>query len=324
MDFLHTIEMALPALRQLLTFLTSQDGSGRENTFFHKARAFIDKAIFILEQMEDRTKKQCSATLNFILSTAWLVVQNLHSGEFFSSVRRVMRDIKDVFNGQIPNYMTSSYEELRRLLDTTSVKLENIRSTCCAIIEQVNDSDEYNWASLLTVRRLKALRLKASFEIRDCEQSLDRAHVIIELLHSEVQQHGIELGLGFVLATLVTFGLGFGAVRAVQQGGGLRAGLLGCSGVASAICCVMVARRLHEYRTAWEEVRRRRSQYQQLSIRLDWLRETVEKDLQEGVQLMSVHASERMIIIFSIILAYLIYIFVYFTDQVIDPQKIEL
>ena len=137
MDFLHTIEMALPALRQLLTFLTSQDGSGRENTFFHKARAFIDKAIFILEQMEDRTKKQCSATLNFILSTAWLVVQNLHSGEFFSSVRRVMRDIKDVFNGQIPNYMTSSYEELRRLLDTTSVKLENIRSTCCAIIEQV-------------------------------------------------------------------------------------------------------------------------------------------------------------------------------------------
>ena len=64
-------------------------------------------------------------------------MQNLHSGEFFSSVRRVMWDIKDVFNGQIPNYMTSSYEELRRLLDTTSVKLENIRSTCCAIIEQV-------------------------------------------------------------------------------------------------------------------------------------------------------------------------------------------
>ena len=137
MDFFHTIEMALPVLRQLLTFLTSQDGSERENTFVHRARAFIDKAIFILEQMEDRKKKQCSATLNFILSTAWLVVQNLHSGEFFSAVRRVMRDIKDLFNGQIPNYMTSSYEELRRLLDTTSVKLENIRSTCCAIIEQV-------------------------------------------------------------------------------------------------------------------------------------------------------------------------------------------
>ena len=87
--------------------------------------------------MEDRKKKQCSATLNFILSTAWLVVQNLHSGEFFSAVRRVMRDIKDLFNGQIPNYMTSSYEELRRLLDTTTVKLENIRSICCAILEQV-------------------------------------------------------------------------------------------------------------------------------------------------------------------------------------------
>lgn len=118
--------------------------------------------------------------------------------------------------------------------------------------------------------------------------------------------------------------MGFSAAQAVQQGGGLRAGVLGFGGVASAICCAMVIRRIHEYRTAWEEVRRRRSQYQQLSIRLDRLRETVEKDLQEGVQLMSMHVSERMIIIFSIILAYLVYIFVYFTDQVIDPQKIEL
>lgn len=116
----------------------------------------------------------------------------------------------------------------------------------------------------------------------------------------------------------------FGAVRAIQQGGGLRAGLLGCGGAATAICCVLVIRRLCDYRTAWVEVRRRRSQYQQLGIQLDCLRETVERDLQEGVQLMSVHVSERMIIIFSIILAYLIYIFVYFTDQVIDPQKIEL
>lgn len=70
----------------------------------------------------------------------------------------------------------------------------------------MNDSHEYNWASLITVRRLKALRLRASFEIRDCEQSLDRAHVIIELLQSEVRQHGIELGLGLALGTLVTFG----------------------------------------------------------------------------------------------------------------------
>ena len=70
----------------------------------------------------------------------------------------------------------------------------------------MNDSHEYNWASLITVRRLKALRLRASFEIRDCEQSLDRAHVIIELLQSEVQQDGIELGLGLALGTLVTLG----------------------------------------------------------------------------------------------------------------------
>lgn len=187
MDHLHTIEVALSALRQLLSFVTSQHGWERHNNFVRRARAFIDKAIFILEQMEDRTRKRCNAMINLIVSTAWLVVQTLHSGAVFSAVGRVTRDIKDLFNGQIPNYMTSSYEELTRLLDTASVKLANIQSTCCALIEQVNDADEYNWTSLLTVHRLKASRLRASFEIRDCEQSVDRAHVIIELLQSQVK-----------------------------------------------------------------------------------------------------------------------------------------
>lgn len=88
----------------------------------------------------------------------------------------------------------------------------------------------------------------------------------------------------------------------------------------------MVAKRLNDYKVAWEEVRRRRSQYRQLSIQLDSLRETIENDLREGMQLMGVLVSESIITNFFIILAYLVYIFIYFTDQVttIDPKKIEL
>lgn len=70
----------------------------------------------------------------------------------------------------------------------------------------MTNAPENNRASLFTANDLNALRVRASVEIRDCEQSLDRAHVIIELLQSEVQQHGIELGLGLALGTLVTLG----------------------------------------------------------------------------------------------------------------------
>lgn len=70
----------------------------------------------------------------------------------------------------------------------------------------MNDAAEYNWTSLLAVRRLKTLRLRASLEIRDCEQSVDRAHVVIELLQSQVKQNAITLGLGFALGTLLTVG----------------------------------------------------------------------------------------------------------------------
>lgn len=78
---------------------------------------------------------------------------------------------------------------------------------------------------------------------------------------------------------LLCTGLGNGCIRAIQQGARLRAGFLGCGGVASAICCVMVARRLSNYIAAWEEFRRRRCDFDQLSIHLKSLRDTVEEDL---------------------------------------------
>lgn len=78
---------------------------------------------------------------------------------------------------------------------------------------------------------------------------------------------------------LLCTGLGGGFIWAIQQGARLRAGLLGCGGAASAICCVMVASRLSNYKAAWEEFRRRRCDFDQLSIHLNSLRETLKQDL---------------------------------------------
>lgn len=147
MDIIHTIEMALPLLRELLTYVTSQDGGERECTFSQRALTFINKAILILEQMGDGTRRQCNETLNGILSAAWLVARNLYSAAFFKAVRRVTGDIKDLFKGQIPDYLTSSYEKLRKLLDATSVKVDNIQSTRDELLEKVRFP--------MTLRRLK-------------------------------------------------------------------------------------------------------------------------------------------------------------------------
>lgn len=139
--------MALPLLRELLTYVTSQDGGERESKFSQRALAFINKAIFILEQMEDGTRRKCNKALNWILSAAWLVARNLYSAAFFKAVRRVTGDINDLFKGQIPDYLTSSYEKLRKLLDATSVKVDNIQSTCNELLEKVRFP--------MTLRRLK-------------------------------------------------------------------------------------------------------------------------------------------------------------------------
>ena len=120
---------------------------------------------------------------------------------------------------------------------------------------------------------------------------------------------------------LVCVGLGLGVVRAVQAGARLRAGLMGCGGVVGAICCVMVIRKLSDYKVAWEEVRRQRSQYRQLSIHLDALMETVEKDLKEGVQLIGMIGLEWAIIVsVTAFLAYIAYIcFYYHTERIGTP-----
>ena len=70
----------------------------------------------------------------------------------------------------------------------------------------MTNAPENNRASLFTANDLNALRVRASVEIRDCEQSLDRAHEIIKLLQKEVQQHTIGYGVGFVLNAVLIIG----------------------------------------------------------------------------------------------------------------------
>ena len=130
-------EMALTAMRQLLSFVTSQMSSENGDTFMHKAYRFVQSAISTLEQMEQQAKKQWNLMLDSILSTAWLVVQIMSSEAAFNAVKRVAQGISSLFEVRIPEYMARSYDELQRHLATASEKLTNIQSTCYWLIEQV-------------------------------------------------------------------------------------------------------------------------------------------------------------------------------------------
>ena len=60
---------------------------------------------------------------------------------------------------------------------------------------------------------------------------------------------------------------------------------MSCVGVGGALACVVIGKKFSDYLVVWEEVRNKRSQYRQLSSRLESLKETVERDLKAGVLL---------------------------------------
>ena len=96
------------------------------------------------------------------------------------------------------------------------------------------------------------------------------------------------------------------------MGARLRGGILSGAGVGSVLACVVIAKKFSDYLVVWEEVRNKRSQYRQLSSRLESLKETFERDLKEGILLTSMPNLEKAIIVslaFLVVFAG-IYIFV--------------
>ena len=140
MDYIRSTEQVLSALNQLFSLIISRQGWDNENTFVHRAYVFVNSAISTLEQIEEQARKQRNTVLAQILSTAWLVVQNLYSEAAFSAIQRATQEVWGVFEGRIPEYMASEYDELQRLLETTSEKVANIQSTCYFLIEQVRST----------------------------------------------------------------------------------------------------------------------------------------------------------------------------------------
>ena len=69
------------------------------------------------------------------------------------------------------------------------------------------------------------------------------------------------------------------------MGARLKGGILSCAGVGGALVCVAIGKKLSDHLVVWEEVKNKRSQYRQLSTRLECLKETVERDLKAGVLL---------------------------------------
>lgn len=300
-------------MRQLSLLITPLC-SENENSFIRKVNSFVKIAISVLEQMEDYTKKQLNLMIECILSTAWLVVQNLSSNAAFDAITRVTREVRSVtvFEGRMPEYMLRDYNDLERLLAAASEKLEGIQSACNLLLGEVINACDCHWNNPINSRRLEAYRLRASADIRDCEQRLNSAHEIIELLQRKTSEQLVKYGLGLAFLAAVSIGLGFGAANALQMGARLRGGILSGAGVGSVLACVVIAKKFSDYLVVWEEVRNKRSQYRQLSSRLESLKETFERDLKEGILLTSMPNLEKAIIVslaFLVVFAG-IYIFV--------------
>lgn len=142
MDYIGITERVLTAMRQLSLLITPLC-SENENSFIRKVNSFVKIAISVLEQMEDYTKKQLNLVIECILSTAWLVVQNLSSNAAFDAITRVTREVRSVFEGRMPEYMLRDYNDLERLLAAASEKLEGIQSACNLLLGEVSGTLTY-------------------------------------------------------------------------------------------------------------------------------------------------------------------------------------
>lgn len=138
MDYIGIAERVLTAMRQLLSLVTPQLSSGNGDTFIQKVYRFAQRAISILEQMEQTQKKQWNLLLNYIVSTASLVLQIMSSNVAFDAVTRVSQEVRSMFQGRIPEYIARDYDDLQRNLATASEKLEAIQSACNWLISEVS------------------------------------------------------------------------------------------------------------------------------------------------------------------------------------------
>lgn len=92
----------------------------------------------------------------------------------------------------------------------------------------------------------------------------------------------------YSLTLFLNTGLSFGAFRVLQVGARLRGSLLGSSSVGGACLCILVGKKFSDYYKVWRKVKEKRRKYKELSEELGNLKETVEKELQKGVQLVDI------------------------------------
>ena len=62
------------------------------------------------------------------------------------------------------------------------------------------------WSNPINFRRLEAVRLRASADIRNCEQRLNSAHEIIESLQRKTSEELVKLGLGMTFFAAISVG----------------------------------------------------------------------------------------------------------------------
>lgn len=105
----------------------------------------------------------------------------------------------------IPMRSVTSFVHVLRLTNNSGT-VEKPFHLILVYISQVINACECQWSNPINFRRLEAYRLKASADIRDCEQRLNSAHEIIELLQRKTSEQLVKLGLGLAFLGAVTMG----------------------------------------------------------------------------------------------------------------------
>ena len=83
-----------------------------------------------------------------------------------------------------------------------------------------------------------------------------------------------------MLSHSIAFGYG-----ALQAGNTLRGVIYGAAAVSSGVLCYNMAKKLGGFKHVWDEVNTKRTQYQEIHMGLESLKEMVGRELKEGIHL---------------------------------------
>ena len=110
-----------------------------------------------------------------------------------------------------------------------------------------------------------------------------------------------------MLSHSIAFGYG-----ALQAGNTLRGVIYGAAAVSSGVLCHNMAKKLGGFKHVWDEVSTKRTQYQEIHMGLESLKEMVGRELKEGIHLIGT-PDFSVLFILAILVAFCAVMYAFFT-----------